>query len=52
MDEYSDLARIDRKKMAPVVVGVLGMVPKDWKKSRKELEIRERIKSIQTIALL
>ena len=36
----------------PVVTGVLWMVPKGFEKRLEELEIRERIKTLQTIELL
>ena len=36
----------------PVVVGVLGTVPKDLERRIEELEIRGRIDTIQTTALL
>ena len=36
----------------PVVIGTLGMVLKDLEKELEELEIRGRIKTIQTTALL
>ena len=41
-----------RVMAVPVVVGALGMILKDLEKRLEELEIRERIKTIQTTALL
>ena len=36
----------------PIVIGALGMVPKGLERSLEELEIRGRIETIQTTALL
>ena len=38
--------------MTPILRGALGMVPKGLEKRQAELEIRERIYTIQTAALL
>ena len=38
--------------VVPIVVGALGTVPEGLDKRLEELEIRERIKTIQTTALL
>ena len=40
-----------RLTVIPVIVGVLGAVPKGLEKRLGELEIRERIENIHTIAL-
>ena len=58
MDKYLDLARELKKlwnmrvKMIPIVVGALGTVPINLEKRLEELEIRGRIETIQTTALL
>ena len=36
----------------PVVIGILGTIPKSLERGLEELEIRERIENIQTKALL
>ncbi len=38
--------------MTPIIVGVLETVPKNLEKTLRELEIRGRIKAIQTTTLL
>ena len=38
--------------MIPIVVGVLGMIPKGLEKRLEAIEIRGRIESIQTTTLL
>ena len=56
--KYLDLARELKKlwnmrvKVVPIVIGALGTVPKGLEKSLSELEIKGRIETIQTIALL
>ena len=58
IDKYLDLARELRKlwnmrvKVIPIVIGALGTIPKGLEKSLDELEIRGRIETIQTTALL
>ena len=39
-------------KVIPIVVGALGTIPKCLEKRLEKLEIRERIETIQTTALL
>ena len=58
IDEGLNLA-IELKKLEnirviliPIVVGALGMVPKNLEKRLEELEIRGRIETILTIGLL
>ena len=57
-DKYLDLARELKKlwnmrvKVVPIVIGALGTVPKGLEKSLSELEIKGRIETIQTTALL
>ena len=41
-----------RMKVIPIVIGALGTVPKGLEKSLSELEIKGRIETIQTTALL
>ena len=41
-----------RVTMTPIVVGTLGMVPRGLEEGLDEMEIRGRIKIIQTTALL
>ena len=57
-DKYLDLAR-DLKKLwnikvtvIPIVIGALGTVTKWLIQGLEDLEIRRRVKTIQTIALL
>ena len=59
IDKYLAFARELKKKLCnmqvtviPVVVGTLGTVPKGLKRGLKQLEIRGRIETIQTTALL
>ena len=58
IDKYLDLARELKKlwnmrvKMIPIIVGALGMVPKSLEDRLEEFEIRGRIETIQTTALL
>ena len=58
INKYLDLARKLKKQwnmrvtMIWIVVGMLGTVPKDLEKRLDELEIRGRIKTIQTSVLL
>ena len=58
IDKYLDFAWELKKlknmtiTVVPIVVSALGMVPKVLKKKLEELKIRERIKTIQTIAML
>ena len=58
IDKYLDLARELRKQwnmgvtVILIVVGACGMVPKGLERRGKELEIRGRIETIQTTALL
>ena len=58
LDKYLDLARELKRlwsmmvTVIPIVVGVLGMVPKSLENRLGELNIRGRIKTIQTTALL
>ena len=58
MDKYLDLARELKKlwnmrvKVIPIVVGTLETVPISLKKRLEDLEIRGRIETIQTTALL
>ena len=58
IDKYLDLARELKKiwnmrvKVVPIVIGALGTVPKGLERSLDELEIRGRIETIQTTALL
>ena len=58
IDKYLDLARelkkqwIMRVTVIPIVVGALGMIQKDLEKKLGKLEIRARIKTIQTKAVL
>ena len=58
MDKYLDLARKLNKlwnmklKVIPIVIGALGTVPKGLERGLENLEIRGRIETIQTIALL
>ena len=55
---YLDLARELKKLwnmnviMVPVIIGVLGMIPKSWVKKLKELEIQRDIMTFQTMAQL
>ena len=57
-DKYLDLTRELKKlwnirgKVVPIVIGALGMVPKCLEKNLSELEIKGRIETIQTTALL
>ena len=57
-DKYLDLVRELKKlwnmKVAiiPIVIGALGTVTKELIKGLEDLEIRERVKTIQTTALL
>ena len=57
-DKYLDLTRELKKlwnmrvKVVPIVIGALGTVPKGLEKSLSELEIKGRIETIQTTALL
>ena len=41
-----------RVKVVPIIIGALGTVPKGLEKSLSELEIKGRIETIQTTALL
>ena len=41
-----------RVKVIPIVVGALGTIPKSLEKRLEDLEIRGRIETIQTTALL
>ena len=59
IDKYLDLARELKKKLwnmrvkgIPIVVGALGTVPKNLEKRLENREIRGRIETIQTTALL
>ena len=58
MDKYLDLARELKKlwnmkvKVIPIVVGALGTVPKGLEKGLENLEIRGKLETIQTTALL
>ena len=58
MDKYLDLARELKKlwnmrvKVIPIIVGALGTVPINLEKRLEDLEIRGRIETIQTTALL
>ena len=56
INKYIDLARELRKlwnmKVVPIVIGVLGTVPKSLEKNLGELEVRGRIETIQSTALL
>ena len=58
MDKYLDLARELKKlwnmivKVIPIGVGALGTVPINLEKRLEDLEIRGRIETIQTTALL
>ena len=58
MDKYLDLARELKKlwnmrvKVIPIVVCALGTVPIKLEKRLEDLEIRGRIETIQTTALL
>ena len=58
IDKYLDLAREPRKlwnmrvKVVPIVIGDLGTIPRALEKNLGELEIRGRIETIQTTALL
>ena len=58
IDKYLDLAREPRKlwkikvKVVPILIGALGMVLKVLENNLDELEIRGRIETIQTTALL
>ena len=58
IDKYLDLARELKKlwnmkvKVVPIVIGALGTIPKALEKSLDKLEIRGRIETIQTTALL
>ena len=59
IDKNLDLARELKKtlwnmrvKVLPIVIGALGKVPKGLERSLDELEIRGRIETIQTTALL
>ena len=36
----------------PIVIGILGIVTKGWVQGQEDLEIRERVETIQTTALL
>ena len=36
----------------PIVIGALGIIPKEWVKGPEDLEIREQGETIQTTALL
>ena len=57
-DKYLDLARELRKlwsmtvTVIPIVIDALGTVPKDLEKGMAKVEIRERIATIETTALL
>ena len=57
-DKYLDLTRELKKlwnmrvKVVPIVIGALGTIPKGLEKSLSELEIKGRIETIQTTALL
>ena len=58
-NKYMDLARELKKKLwnmkvkvVPNVIGAIGTVPKGLEKSLSELEIKGRIETIQTTALL
>ena len=57
-DKYCDLARESKKlwnmkvKSTPIVIGALGTVTKRLTKGLKDLEIRGRVETIQTTALL
>ena len=57
-DKYLDLTRELKKlwnmrvKVIPIVIGALGTVPKGLERSLNELEIKGRIDTIQTTALL
>ena len=52
-----DLARKPRKlcnikvTVIPLVIGALGTVPKDLERGMEELEIRRRIKTMQTVEI-
>ncbi len=52
MDLAGELKKMGKIKVMvlTIVIGTLEAVCKSWKKSLKELEIRERIEIIQTIA--
>ena len=56
--KYLDLAREEKKRLnlmvmaIPIVVRVFGTVPKNLEKWIKELEIRGRIQTIQTTAMI
>ena len=58
MDKYLHLARELKKlwnmkgKLIPIVVGVLGTIPKGLERGLENLEIRGRIDTIQNTALL
>ena len=41
-----------RMKVVPIVIGALAMIPRGLEKSLDELDIRGRIETIQTTALL
>ena len=56
IDKYLDLARELKKlwnvKVTIIVIGALGTVPKDLVLGLEDLEIRGRVETIQTTALL
>ena len=58
IQKYLDLARELKKlwnmkvKVVPIVIGALETIPKALEKNLGELEIRGRIETIQTTALL
>ena len=58
VQKYQDLARELRKlwqvkvKVVPVVVGVLGTIPKALEKQLKEIETSVRVELLQKAALL
>ena len=57
-DKYLDLARELKKlwnmkvRIVPIVIGALGTVPEGLSKGLEDLEIKGRVKTIQTTALL
>ena len=58
VDKYLDLAREQKKlgdmkvTVIPIVIGTLGTIPKRLVKLVEDLEIRVKVKNIQTTALL
>ena len=58
IDEYLDISHELKKVrnmkvlVIPMVIGMLGMVPKDLERRQDEFEIKGQIENIQTIALL